>query len=131
MKELNIFKRQITKEKQEVERVMKEESIVDEHVVAALNHAGAVSKEALKIKAEMDQFYAQNIEWMVDENRQIDDRDEILVGKDEKVKAQIAAARKRFDDYKEQLRFAVIKLVRRKSLVVRQRESGWMVVVGK
>ena len=44
-------------EKQEIERVMKNKSIVDEHVVTALNHAGAVSKEALRIKAEMDEFY--------------------------------------------------------------------------
>lgn len=43
---------------------MKDKSVVDEHVVKALNTAGIVSKEALRIKAEMDKFYEENREWL-------------------------------------------------------------------
>jgi hypothetical protein len=50
-----------------------------------------------------------------------------LTGKDEKVLAQIAAARKRFEDFKRQLQNEVFKLIRRRQLGVKQKENGWMV----
>ena len=106
---------------------MKDKSVVDEHVVKALNTAGIVSKEALRIKAEMDKFYEENREWLQEEDKQIIARDETVSKQDEKVLAQIAAARKRFDDYKGQLKAEIARLIRRKSLEVRQKESGWMV----
>jgi hypothetical protein len=104
----------------EIERVMNDKSLVDENVVKALQQAGTVSKEALRIKKEMDDFYQQNKEWLIVEQSQIDARDEDLTGKDEKVQAQIAAARRRFQDYKIQLQTEIGRLIRKNSLGVRK-----------
>lgn len=57
---------------------MKDKSVVDEHVVKALNQAGNVSKEALRIKAEMDKFYEENREWLAEEDRQLGEKNEVL-----------------------------------------------------
>ena len=106
---------------------MQDKSIVDDHVMSALQKAGKESQEALRIKREMDQFYQDNHEWLHEENRQINDRDEVLTEMDPKVQAKIAAARQRFEEFKKQLQNEVFKLIRKRQLAVKQRENGWMV----
>ena len=75
----------------------------------------------------MDQFYEENYEWLEEEEKQIKERDEVLTEMDPKVQAKILAARKRFEEFKQQLQNEVFKLIRQKQLAVQQREKGWMV----
>ena len=106
---------------------MHDKSIVDDQVMSALQKAGKESQEALRIKREMDLFYQDNREWLQEEKKQINDRDEVLTDMDPKVQAKIAAARKRFEEFKKQLQNEVFKLIRQRQLAVQQRENGWMV----
>ena len=106
---------------------MHDKSIVDDQVMSALQKAGKESQEALRIKREMDLFYQDNREWLQEEKNQINDRDEVLTEMDPKVKAKIAAARKRFEEFKKQLQNEVFKLIRQRQLAVQQRQNGWMV----
>ncbi len=106
---------------------MHDKSIVDDQVMSALQKAGKESQEALRIKREMDLFYQDNREWLQEEKKQINDRDEVLTEMDPKVQAKIAAARKRFEEFKKQLQNEVFKLIRQRQLAVQQRENGWMV----
>ena len=106
---------------------MHDKSIVDDQVMSALQKAGKESQEALRIKREMDLFYNDNREWLQEEKNQINDRDEVLTEMDPKVQAKIAAARKRFEEFKKQLQKEVFKLIRQRQLAVQQRENGWMV----
>ena len=106
---------------------MQDKSIVDDQVMSALQKAGKESQEALRIKREMDLFYQDNREWLQEEKKQINDRDEVLTEMDPKVQAKIAAARKRFEEFKKQLQNEVFKLIRQRQLAVQQRENGWMV----
>ena len=106
---------------------MHDKSIVDDQVMSALQKAGKESQEALRIKREMDLFYQDNREWLQEEKKQINDRDEVLAEMDPKVQAKIAAARKRFEEFKKQLQNEVFKLIRQRQLAVQQRENGWMV----
>ena len=106
---------------------MQDKSIVDDQVMSALQKAGKESQEALRIKREMDLFYQDNREWLQEEKNQINDRDEVLTEMDPKVQAKIAAARKRFEEFKKQLQNEVFKLIRQRQLAVQQRENGWMV----
>ena len=106
---------------------MHDKSIVDDQVMSALQKAGKESQEALRIKREMDLFYQDNREWLQEEKNQINDRDEVLTEMDPKVQAKIAAARKRFEEFKKQLQNEVFKLIRQRQLAVQQRENGWMV----
>ena len=106
---------------------MQDKSIVDDQVMSALQKAGKESQEALRIKREMDLFYQDNREWLQEEKNQINDRDEVLTEMDPKVQAKIAAARKRFEEFKKQLQNEVFKLIRQRQLAVQQRQNGWMV----
>ena len=106
---------------------MHDKSIVDDQVMSALQKAGKESQEALRIKREMDLFYQDNREWLQEEKKQINDRDEVLTEMDPKVQAKIAAARKRFEEFKKQLQNEVFKLIRQRQLAVQQRQNGWMV----
>lgn len=67
----------------------------------------------------MDKFYEENREWLAEEDRQLGEKNEVLNKQDEKIIAKIEAARKRFADYKAQLKAEIAKLIRRKSLGVR------------
>ena len=106
---------------------MHDKSIVDDQVMSALQKAGKESQEALRIKREMDLFYQDNREWLQEEKNQINERDEVLTEMDPKVQAKIAAARKRFEEFKKQLQNEVFKLIRQRQLAVQQRQNGWMV----
>lgn len=64
----------------------------------------------------MDDYYAEHYEWLEEEDKQINGRDQNLTGLEALVKEKADAARKRFEGYQEEAKASLLNMLRQKSI---------------